>query len=901
MATTVSGGVADLSSVDGETSSLVHLAGHTAVVYDPANHSQLMLQGHCNPISCMCVSADKTVVATADAGAEAMVVLWDAASGAPLRTIAAPHDGGVAAMDLSRDGSLLATMAAPLEPPSGQQQQQHEQAADFEQEVALWQLDGSHEVPAMTAMLEAGDLQTCVRFRAEGDAAGEGDFELVSNGDSRVCFWTVGGGSRLAHTSPTVSARDFKQSIGQFTVSAFMPQDPSGRAVTGTADGDVVVWERAVGLDAGGAPRRRAVKVVQLHQAAITCLVNYGAYLVSGGAEGYVRWFDGKFRLEAWFEELAAGGVHSISFAAGTGADDLGIGEAKDDDEPLPDFIVGTAEGKVLLVRGDSFEDGSREEERLGELVAAGVSGNIYALAASPTADELAVAGVATGLEVWDYAQRRSLAQRGFPDGGAAVALAYSSDGLTLAAGFYSGHVGLYDAHTLEELAAVRFSSSPVVELAYRADGQALAVADAAMAVGLVRRGTEPPPGADDGAEPAWEVAGRHKAHHGAVTGLAFASCGEAEPALQRLFSVGEDGVLVEYDVQGASAEAGLPVVRHEHVASEAAPTGLMVVEPRGATFWGKEDALQGDAAGQGLLLVADSEYKLRSYTVSSLQCVGTALAPTYAGPVNRMLPLGDGHVVYGTVERVVGLLQLPLTGDPNSAMGLIAHPGEMAALALSRDGTRLFTAGAADGVVSQWRVDAGAFEAAVATSQGDDARCAALIEGGKEGAFYGEIVDYFGYAQIRAQGESTRAERRVEERVTAKELPDLMRALGYYPSERDIADMMAELDSRGLGAGTDGKVPFRDFLNLYTNYRPVFGVQKEHIEQAFAALAPGGGMLSTKDLLQVLTTMGDKMSVEEVERCLLNLLGEEGAEQLPAQVDAHTFAELWLGFEGAS
>ena len=27
------------------------------------------------------------------------------------------------------------------------------------------------------------------------------------------------------------------------------------------------------------------------------------------------------------------------------------------------------------------------------------------------------------------------------------------------------------------------------------------------------------------------------------------------------------------------------------------------------------------------------------------------ALAPTYAGPVNRMLPLGDGHVVYGTVE----------------------------------------------------------------------------------------------------------------------------------------------------------------------------------------------------------------------------------------------------------
>ncbi|MEO1314452.1 MAG: hypothetical protein AAFV27_11335, partial [Pseudomonadota bacterium] len=38
-------------------------------------------------------------------------------------------------------------------------------------------------------------------------------------------------------------------------------------------------------------------------------------------------------------------------------------------------------------------------------------------------------------------------------------------------------------------------------------DGAVLAVADAARTVGALRRGSEPPPGADDGDEPEWEVA----------------------------------------------------------------------------------------------------------------------------------------------------------------------------------------------------------------------------------------------------------------------------------------------------------------------------------------------------------------------------------------------------------
>jgi hypothetical protein len=50
---------------------------------------------------------------SADAGPRSLVVAWDTTSGQPLWTLRAPHAGGVAAMALSGDGRLLATLSAP--------------------------------------------------------------------------------------------------------------------------------------------------------------------------------------------------------------------------------------------------------------------------------------------------------------------------------------------------------------------------------------------------------------------------------------------------------------------------------------------------------------------------------------------------------------------------------------------------------------------------------------------------------------------------------------------------------------------------------------------------------------------------------------------------------------------
>jgi hypothetical protein len=49
-------------------------------------------------------------------------------------------------------------------------------------------------------------------------------------------------------------------------------------------------------------------------------------------------------------------------------------------------------------------------------------------------------------------------------------------------------------------------------------------------------------------------------------------------------------------------------------------------------------------------------------------------------------------------------------------------------------------------------------------------------------------------------QGEDTTAPRAISGHVQLSMVPNLMRALGYYPSEAEVADMLEELQAEGRG-----------------------------------------------------------------------------------------------------
>jgi len=211
--------VVNLSTPDGSVKKVCYVAAHTAVVYDCLTRTQTVLQGHCNPITCLVATEDRSVVATADAGPDSMIVLWNVATGQPVHTINSSHPNGVAAMDLTPDGSCIVTVSAVAASAAGEEEA-GVVSPMAEQEVHVWDLSGGGgDRPVLAGLVPEGDVQTCVRFHPHTTN------EIVSNGAQRVFFWS----SQLPHSrelryySPPVSARDFKQTVGDFTVSTFIP------------------------------------------------------------------------------------------------------------------------------------------------------------------------------------------------------------------------------------------------------------------------------------------------------------------------------------------------------------------------------------------------------------------------------------------------------------------------------------------------------------------------------------------------------------------------------------------------------------------------------------------------------------------------------------------------------
>eukprot|EP00966_Prymnesium_polylepis_P196218 4547648-Prymnesium_polylepis.1 len=99
----------------------------------------------------------------------------------------------------------------------------------------------------------------------------------------------------------------------------------------------------------------------------------------------------------------------------------------------------------------------------------------------------------------------------------------------------------------------------------------------------------------------------------------------------------------------------------------------------------------------------------------------------------------------------------------------------------------RQVTAGGADMSIHLWKVDSHALDRTVKSGGEGLAPFVALIDGGADGPLYQEMLDYFYYAQLRAQGEDTTEPRRITGLVPVSEVGNLMRSLGFYPSEKEV------------------------------------------------------------------------------------------------------------------
>jgi hypothetical protein len=110
------------------------------------------------------------------------------------------------------------------------------------------------------------------------------------------------------------------------------------------------------------------------------------------------------------------------------------------------------------------------------------------------------------------------------------------------------------------------------------------------------------------------------------------------------------------------------------------------------------------------------------------------------------------------------------------------------------------------------------------------------------------------------------------------------------------------------LGEKAEGTthVGLNEFIKLFVNHRPVYGIGQNNIEEAFAALCGvENGNLKTirrEALLEILKNEGEELKDSELEGIdgILSLLtGKSNPEDaLKPEIDAKYFAEEVLGFE---
>lgn len=328
---------------------------------------------------------------------------------------------------------------------------------------------------------------------------------------------------------------------------------------------------------------------------------------------------------------------------------------------------------------------------------------------------------------------------------------------------------------TQELLVKDQARSDVIKQLIVTADGKYFATSDNRQCVCLFKKDHL---NDDENNEIGWYFTGKMQSHQVEITSICFGQSLDNDSdskMIHRLFSIGRDRRCFEYDVAASRMNEKLPVLRCFDIELEAHPTSCI-------WYPNVEDL------NEGWLLTANDEYKMKLWNPTVMHSRRTCLGPTYGGELNKMKLLDQGnpkdqHLLYSTSNKVIGLIKLPLDGNPQKTMGLIAHPDDVQDICCSSDGKYVFTCGGDDLAVNMWSVDLTPINEAVALGGEGTEPFIRLIEGGRQGQTYQDMNDFFYYSMIRSKKENTTVTRKLEGFVPVDELPNLMRAMGYYPT----------------------------------------------------------------------------------------------------------------------
>jgi len=99
---------------------------------------------------------------------------------------------------------------------------------------------------------------------------------------------------------------------------------------------------------------------------------------------------------------------------------------------------------------------------------------------------------------------------------------------------------------------------------------------------------------------------------------------------------------------------------------------------------------------------------------------------------------------------------------------------------------------------------------------------------------------------------------------ITPKELAQVMKSLNYDSSETQVEGLFADVHG-----GRNGKIGFEEFITLMNKRNKEIDPEEEVINAFKVFDREGNGTISSIDLKYLMTTLGDKITEDEIDEML--------------------------------
>ena len=418
-----------------------------------------------------------------------------------------------------------------------------------------------------------------------------------------------------------------------FTQTVFIPG--TAQAVTGCHDGHIVVWDISLIMENFSQPEeRRKIKLVNLMNtsnksetaqkkgtASINILKIQGPYLVVGASNGSIRFYDFQYRIISWFEDIDINSITSISFANDPLNDRsesmklvaTGMEKEDKDNEPFdcPEFIVVDLEAKIMILKGNLFEEIDKDNKR-GTLLMRSIVSPIIWIAVRPNSNTLAITCENGTIYEWDFHEKGNTLQtlRTFESFETPTCIDYSPDGKYLAVATRIGslyfYIYDYEKPDWQQSYLLIYENDnkakPKINFqVFASDSKHLATMNEDLSVCLFKIDHKY---LDPTQPKEWIFSGKVRAHLLPLRSISFGeSLSDKGEIKLRLFSIAEDKKLIEYDVHN-STQDGLRVVSVTQIEQEANPCSCV---------WYPINIYKEDC-----LLTVNDEYKVRLWQIMS-------------------------------------------------------------------------------------------------------------------------------------------------------------------------------------------------------------------------------------------------------------------------------------------